>query len=136
MKQQTALSGPYLERLLEQYGDRVYRFCFVWLGDGIRAEKTVQEIFSKLASGAAGRIPRESDVMELTVQICQTHKNGDFPALKECGTAFQQLDFREKQAVLVRYYLGLSAKKTAYLLKIPRILLLKYLEEAKAVLSE
>lgn len=108
-----------LEGLLEEYGDRVLRFCRICLADEQETQAAVQEIFCTVAKNSCAQTLCESRVLGTALRVCA--KKALVPQAAAPGLlgGIQGLCKKEKLAVLARYYLGLSEPEAAHWLRLP-----------------
>ncbi len=139
MKGNKMPANQYLEKLMSDYGDSVFRICFLYLKDYHLAEDAVQETFMRAIMSYEKFEQRSSEKTWLTriainccKNIMRTHwfqivknnladyqeKNSDNPidALVEknsISSAIMKLDLNDREIIILYYYQELSIKDIA-----------------------
>lgn len=124
-----------LERLLDQYGDRVLRFCRVCLAEEHRAEAAVQEVFCTLAQVREEELC-ESRVLGTALRVCAKKHPAPQAAGPGLMGGIQGLCPKERLAVLARYYLGFSEPEAAHWLRLPCPVFAARLRRGEATLQK
>jgi RNA polymerase sigma factor, sigma-70 family len=149
----------WLEEALDRYEERLLRMCYSYLGDRSLADDAVQETFLK-AWKSYGRFRGESTeetwLMRIAINTCRDIRRGSWFRHIDRAVSLDQLDDREvsfearddavtkavmklkprfREAVLLRWYQGLSADETAQALGISRSAAYERLSKAQAILK-
>lgn len=131
-----------LERLMIQYGDALFRMCFLHLRDEALAEDAVQETFLKAyrrLDSFRGECRELTWLTGIAINVCRdflrtvwlrrVDRSVDISLLPECAqadeyhdptalTEVMHLPARLREVILLRYYQELSLKETADALKL------------------
>ncbi|MBR5379428.1 MAG: sigma-70 family RNA polymerase sigma factor [Clostridia bacterium] len=149
----------WLGEAMSQYGESLLRMCYSYLGDRSLAEDAVQETFLKAWKGF-GRFRGESSertwLMRIAINTCRDIRRGawfrhidrsvSLDQLSDLEVSFDMRDDavtkavmklrpRLREAVLLRWYQGLSAEETAQALGISRSTAYERLNRAQAILK-
>ena len=149
----------WLGEAMNQYGESLSRMCYSYLGDRSLAEDAVQETFLKAWKGF-GRFRGESSertwLMRIAINTCRDIRRGawfrhidrsvSLDQLSDLEVSFDTRDDavtkavmklrpRLREAVLLRWYQGLSAEETAQALGISRSTAYERLNRAQAILK-
>ena len=149
----------WLEEALDRYEECLLRMCYSYLGDRSLADDAVQETFLK-AWKSYGRFRGESTeetwLMRIAINTCRDIRRGAWFRHIDRAVSLDQLDDREvsfearddavtkavmklkprfREAVLLRWYQGLSADETAQALGISRSAAYERLSRAQAILK-
>ena len=150
--------GQTLERLMEEYGDRVMRTCLLFLQDRPLAEDASQETFirawralDQLREGAT----EKAWLMKIAVNVCKSmlrSRSRRIPDAKAAADempepgapdrypdhtvfdAVSALPVRYRSPVILHYYQGLSAGEIAGILHLPGATVRTRLARARALL--
>ncbi len=149
----------WLGETMVQYGERLLRMCYSYLGDRSLAEDAVQETFLKAWKGFAhfrGESSEKTWLMRIAINTCRDIRRGAWFRHIDRAVSLDQLDDREvsfearddavtkavmklkprfREAVLLRWYQGLSADETAQALGISRSAAYERLSKAQAILK-
>lgn len=133
------LVNQYLEKLMSDYGDAIFRMCFLYLKDYQLAEDAVQETFIKAMTSFEKFEHKSSEKTWLTriainccKNIMRTHwfqivKNNlveyqekapenlidDFVEKNSISSAIMKLDLSDRKIIILYYYQELSIKDIA-----------------------
>ena len=152
--------GQTLERLMEEYGDRVMRTCLLFLQDRLLAEDASQETFirawralDQLREGAT----EKAWLMKIAVNVCKSmlrSRSRRIPDAKAAADempepgapdrypdhtvfdAVSALPVRYRSPVILCYYQGLSAGEIAGILHLPGATVRTRLARARALLRD
>ena len=152
--------GQTLERLMEEYGDRVMRTCLLFLQDRPLAEDASQETFirawralDQLREGAT----EKAWLMKIAVNVCKSmlrSRSRRIPDAKAAADempepgapdrypdhtvfdAVSALPVRYRSPVILHYYQGLSAGEIAGILHLPGATVRTRLARARALLRD
>ena len=149
----------WLEEALNRYEECLLRMCYSYLGDRSLAEDAVQETFLK-AWKSYGHFRGESSektwLMCIAINTCRDVRRGAWFKHIDPTVSLDQLDDRAvsfeprddavtkavmnlkprlREAVLLRWYQGLSADETAQALGISRSTAYERLSKAQAMLK-
>ena len=152
--------GQTLERLMEEYGDRVMRTCLLFLQDRPLAEDASQETFirawralDQLREGAT----EKAWLMKIAVNVCKSmlrSRSRRIPDAKAAADempepgapdrypdhtvfdAVSALPVRYRSPVILCYYQGLSAGEIAGILHLPGATVRTRLARARALLRD
>lgn len=138
------LENQYLEKLMNDYGDAIFRMCFLYLRDYQLAEDATQETFIKALTSYEKFEHRSSEKTWLTriaINCCKnvmrTHwfrvikndieerqtKNSDYvidEVIEKDGisNAIMKLELEDRKMIILRYYQELSVKDIASIIGI------------------
>lgn len=124
-----------LEEMMARYGDALIRMCCLYLRDASLAEDAAQDAFVKAwrhMDRFRGHCSERTWLMRIAINVCRDYyktawmrhidRSTSLDALPEQGRedahspvleAVTTLKRREKEAILLHYYQGLSLKETA-----------------------
>jgi RNA polymerase sigma-70 factor (ECF subfamily) len=149
----------WLGEAMALYEESLLRMCYSYLGDRSLAEDAVQETFLKAWKGFAhfrGESSEKTWLMRIAINTCRDIRRGawfkhidravsldqlsdmevSFDARDDAVTkAVMKLRPRLREAVLLRWYQGLSAEETAQALGISRSTVYERLNRAQVVLK-
>ena len=149
----------WLCEAMDQYGESLLRMCYSYLGDRSLAEDAVQETFLKAWKGFVrfrGENSEKTWLMRIAINTCRDIRRSawfkhidravsldqlsdlevSFDARDDAVTkAVMKLRPRLREAVLLRWYQGLSAEETAQTLGISRSTAYERLNRAQAILK-
>ena len=129
---------PSAERLrepLDEYGDRVLRFCLVCLAEEAKADRAAQEIFRMLAEQTGKTPMTESRVLGTALRVLAGKSLPQADPGPGVLGGIGSLPKGQKLAVLARCYLGLSEQEAARWLRVPRWAFSARLRKAEAALN-
>ena len=149
----------WLGEAMSQYGESLLRMCYSYLGDRSLAEDAVQETFLKAWKGFVrfrGESSERTWLMRIAINTCRDIRRGAWFRYIDRSVSLDQLsdlevsfDTRDdavtkavmklrprlREAVLLRWYQGLSAEETAQALGISRSTAYERLNRAQAILK-
>ena len=149
----------WLGEAMGRYEESLLRMCYSYLGDRSLAEDAEQETFLKSWKGFAhfrGESSEKTWLMRIAINTCRDVRRGawfkhidrdvsldqlsdlevSFDARDDAVTrAVMKLRPRLREAVLLRWYQGLSAEETAQALNMSRSSAYERLSRAKAILK-
>lgn len=149
----------WLSEAMERYGESLLRMCYSYLADQSLAEDAVQETFLKAWKGYGrfrGQSSEKTWLMSIAINTCKdirrsawfkhidrnmsldqlSDREVSFDARDDAVTrAVMKLKPRYREAVLLRWYQGLSADETAQALGISRSTAYDRLNKAQAILK-
>lgn len=108
-----------LESLIDTYGDRILRFCYLDLMSLDVAQSAVQDIFVKIYSGRKFSSKRLSENQIFRIMIRQCRKNS---RLKKIGRTdigdfsllwLEKMPAMDREIFLLRYYMDVQPNKIA-----------------------
>lgn len=132
-----------LERMIAEYGDGIFRMCFVYLQDMSLAEDAMQETFVKVYRQYAsfrGESSEKTWIMRIAINTCKDMRRTTWfrqvdrsvalgrapepydewdPSDDALITEIMMLPAKLKDVVLLKYYQGLSLQEIAQALQIP-----------------
>ncbi|MEA5016878.1 MAG: RNA polymerase sigma factor [Candidatus Limiplasma sp.] len=132
-----------LERMIAEYGDGIFRMCFVYLQDMSLAEDAMQETFVKVYRQYAsfrGESSEKTWIMRVAINTCKDMRRTTWfrqvdrsvaldrapepydewdPSDDALITEIMMLPAKLKDVVLLKYYQGLSFQEIAQALQIP-----------------
>jgi len=150
----------WLEDAMNRWETSLLRVCFAYLGDASLAEDVVQETFLKAwrsyarFRGAAGE---KTWLMRIAVNTCKdirksawfrhTDRASALDALPEGSVPFDGRDDtvtravmalpeKMRQAVLLRWFQGMTVEETARALRLPRSTVYHRLQKAQMMLKD
>ena len=149
----------WLCEAMDRYGESLLRMCYSYLGDRSLAEDALQETFLKAWKGFVhfrGESSEKTWLMRIAINTCRDIRRSawfrhidravsldqlsglevSFDARDDAVTkAVMKLRPRLREAVLLRWYQGLSAEETAQALGISRSTAYERLNKAQAILK-
>lgn len=149
----------WLTGVMDQYEESLLRMCYSYLGDQALAEDAVQETFLKAWKGYErfrGQSSEKTWLMRIAINTCKdirrsawfkhidrkmsldqlSDREASFDARDDAVTrAVMKLKPRYREAVLLRWYQGLSADETAQALGISRSTAYDRLNKAQVILK-
>ncbi len=149
----------WLTGVMDQYEESLLRMCYSYLGDQALAEDAVQETFLKAWKGYErfrGQSSEKTWLMRIAINTCKdirrsawfkhidrkmsldqlSDREASFDVRDDAVTrAVMKLKPRYREAVLLRWYQGLSADETAQALGISRSTAYDRLNKAQAILK-
>ena len=150
----------WLEEAMERWEKPMLHLCFAYLGDTALAEDAVQETFFRAWKGYArfrGEAQEKTWLTRIAVNACKdlmksawarkTDRSVTPDALPEGAVPFEARDDtvtravlalppKMKEAVLLRWYQGLTLEEMARVLRLPRSTVNYRLKKAKALLRD
>ena len=150
----------WLEEAMERWEKPLLHLCFAYLGDTALSEDAVQETFFRAWKGYArfrGEAQEKTWLTRIAVNACKdlmksawarkTDRSVTPDTLPEGGVPFEARDDtvtravlalppKMKEAVLLRWYQGLTLEEMARVLRLPRSTVNYRLKKAKALLKD
>ena len=150
----------WLEEAMERWEKPMLHLCFAYLGDLALSEDAVQETFFRAWKGYArfrGEAQEKTWLTRIAVNACKdlmksagarkTDRSVTPDALPEGAVPFEARDDtvtravlalppKMKEAVLLRWYQGLTLEEMARVLRLPRSTVNYRLKKAKALLRD
>ena len=151
--------AAWLERAMAQYEEPLLRMCFAYLGDAALAEDAVQETFVKAyraLKGFRGEADEKTWLLRIAINTCKDVRRGawfrhvdrnaaleEIPFSAPCAeyddtltSAIMRLARKDREAVLLCYYQGLSGQEAAEVLGVTKATVYNRLKKAKAALKK
>lgn len=151
--------AAWLERAMAQYEESLLRMCFAYLGDAALAEDAVQETFVKAyraLKGFRGEADEKTWLLRIAINTCKDVRRGawfrhvdrnaaleEIPFSAPCAeyddtltSAVMRLARKDREAVLLCYYQGLSGQEAAEVLGVTKATVYNRLKKAKATLKK
>lgn len=151
--------AAWLERAMTRYEESLLRMCFAYLGDAALAEDAVQETFVKAYrafSGFRGEANEMTWLLRIAINTCKDVRRGawfrhvdrnaaleEIPFSAPCAeyddtltSAVMRLARKDREAVLLCYYQGLSGQEAAEVLGVTKATVYNRLKKAKATLKK
>lgn len=152
-----------LARIMTEYGDSVFRMCYIYLKDRTLAEDAVQDTFIKVYQ-KYGTFRSQADektwVMSIAINVCKNHRRTSWFKRVVTGVSLEdiqegeierllvkkeeeqnllmeisKLDTKYKEVILLYYYQELSTRQVAEILGIKEGTVRVRLQRAREKLS-
>lgn len=144
---------PNIKRLLDEYGNSIFRMCFIYLKDTHLAEDAVQDTFIKVYNSYSqfkGKSSEKTWIMRIAINVCKNYmrsswwKHVDESAVLDNIPANEnsvrddtlllevmKLSRKYKEVVLLFYYQDMKIREIAEILQIPESIVSVRLKRAR-----
>lgn len=130
-----------LERIIDQYGDRIFRMCFMYLGERHLAEDAVQDTFLKVYQHFGefrGESAEHTWLTRIAINVCKNYRRVSWFRRVDCIGELEKIDApyeepfvddtviqevmklpaKYREVILLYYYQQMSTAETAASLNI------------------